>query len=133
MMDIEKTRSLEKSDVGHGEKRMYPAYLYKKYEQYISKVKKRTKMNYLISFAKTSGLPRFCWGYVLFLTAELISYIPTQILNVLVSDLETEYLSILFVISFFVFRLTISFSTKMDVYHLSAGPPIHFRLCYILG
>lgn len=92
MMKIEKTRSLEISDMGHGEHTMHPSYLYDKYEKYLAQTPKRTKWSYLSCFAKSSGIARFCRGYVLFLAAELISYLPSQILNILVSDLEEEYL-----------------------------------------
>ena len=93
MMDIAKTRNLEKSDVGKGEAKMHPSYLYEKYEKYEAQSEKKTKMHYLLCFARSSGIARFCLGYILFLSAELIAYLPTQILNVLVSDLEEESLS----------------------------------------
>ena len=93
MMNIEKTRSLEKSDMGNGEIKMHPAYLYRKYVKFSSKKHKKDRWFYLLCFAKSSGFGRFCLGFFLFLLSELINYIPTQILNVLVKDLEQEYLS----------------------------------------
>ena len=94
MMKIVKSRSLELSDMGVGEEKMAPHYLYSKYEKYESQSPKKTKMHYLLCFAKSSGMPRFILGYFLFLSAELIAYLPTQILNILVSDLEEDFLSL---------------------------------------
>lgn len=128
MMNIEKTRSLERSDMGHGERRMHPGYLYDKFEKYSAQDHKKTKWSYLLCFAKSSGIARFFLGFVLFLSSELIAFIPTQILNVLVSDLENENLG-----KEMTFVYNIRTLSKMDLHSDVADFAFYFSIFNILG
>lgn len=128
MMNIEKTRSLERSDMGHGERKMHPACLYDKFERYSAQDHKKTKWSYLLCFAKSSGIARFFLGFVLFLSSELIAFIPTQILNVLVSDLENENLG-----KKLVFIYNIRILSKMDLHSDATDSSFYFSIFNIMG
>lgn len=92
-MRIGRQRSLEKEDLGKGSYKIHPSRLYEKFDLlWNQEEKKNSKMHFLKCVMKSAGMGRLFFGVFLFMCSELIAFIPTQILNVLVSDLENETL-----------------------------------------